>query len=263
MRKAFPILSPIVGAIILSLSLGGCAGDFVDEFIVAAGTQPTDMLNQLTAGDLADAFERFRSGISGDADRSLAAGLSDDQRAEIEDLQRRLDAGEITQEQFIAGVIDVLQDTTPSSPFAGFRFLGSPFSAGGVNDFADLLGLSAEQRQEGLLIYRLLHGDIGDVRATAKDEIRALLSAQQRAMLDQLSSELLDRVGVPDEQRAGAQLAFDLLILRLGLTFDQQAQIESVREDARAVVEQLHVAAREEFLALLGEEQLALLRILE
>ena len=65
------------------------------------------------------------------------------------------------------------------------------------------------------------------------------------------------------QKPAGAPLIFDLLVLRLGLAFDQKAQLEAVREEMRAVVQQLLTTAREEFLTLLSEEQLTLLNTLE
>ena len=248
---------------LLSFTAGGCGGDLFSDVLIGDGGGSPDALSPLTAGDLADAFDQFRNGISDGADRSQTPGLSNDQRVAVEELQRQLDAGEITQEEFVASVANVLQDTAANSPFAGFRFLGSPFSAEGANDFAELLGLTEEQRQQGLLLYRLLHGDIAEVRNSAKEQIRTLLSTQQQLLLDQLSAQLFSRVGLSDEQRAGAQLVFELLVERLGLTLDQQMQVEAVRDDMRLVVQQLHGAARGEFLALLGGEQLALLSSLE
>jgi hypothetical protein len=242
---------------VLSCVVGGCGGSLLDSLPAVREPIPTDVLRQLTAGDLADAFDQFRTGTVDGIGGGQSAGLSDEQRAAIEELQRQLDAGEVSEDEFIARVAGVLQDTAPNSPFAGFRFLGSPFGAAGTNEFADLLGLTQQQREQGLLIYDLLHAEIADVREAAKDQMRAVLSAQQRVILDELSEQLLDRAGVPEEQRAGARLIFDLLVLRLGLTFDQQAQLEAVREGLRATAQELHTAAREEFLGLLNPGQLA------
>jgi hypothetical protein len=262
--RSTPIQWPVVTVVTaLSSVVGGCGGSLLESLPASREAIPVDVLNQLTAGDLADAFDQFRNAtVDGIAD-GQPAGLSDGQRVAIEELQRQLDTGEVSEGELIAHVAGVLQDTVPNSPFAGFRFLGSPFSAAGTNDFADLLGLTEQQRDQGLLIYDLLHADIADVRAAAKDQMRAVLNAQQRVVIDGLSAQLLDRAGVPEQHRAGARLIFDLLVLRLGLTFDQQAQLEAVREGLRATVQELHVAAREEFLGLLNPGQLASLPFLE
>jgi hypothetical protein len=248
---------------LLPYTTGGCGGSLLDSLPSADSAGLTEVLNQLTAGDLAEAFDDFRGEFLDAAGSSRTAGFLEEQRAAIEELQRRLDAGEITQDEFIAGVVDALQDTVPNSPFAGFRFLGSPFSAAGVNDFAEMLGLSQEQQQQALLIYRVLHGDIEDVRAAAQDQIRALLSTQQRVVLDQVATELFDQIGIPVEQRAGARLVFDLMVQRLGLTLDQQTQIETIRADLRDVVQQLHAGARAQFGAILSDAQLPILGLIE
>lgn len=250
-------------AALLPYTTGGCGGSFLDIVPPSDGAGFADVLNQLTAGDLSEAFGDFRNGLFDSAASSRTIGITDEQRAAIEELQRQLDAGEITQSEFVVGVTDVLQDTVPNSPFAGFRFLGSPFSAEGVNDFAEMLGLTEDQQQQALLIYRALHGDIGDVRAMVQDEIRALLSTQQRVILDQIAADLFDQVGISDEQRAGAQLVLDVLVLRLDLSLDQQEQLAIVREDLRVAVEQLHAGAREQFLALLSDAQLPILDLIE
>ncbi len=238
---------------------GGCGGSLLDSLAASGEATPVQVLNQLTAGDLAEAFANFRNAPSDTGELSQAAGITDEQRTAIEVLQRQVDAGAITDDAFIAEVATILGDSTPGSPFAGFSFLGSPFEVEGSNDFADLLGMTQEQQQQALLIYRLLHADIADIRAVAQDEIRALLNAQQRALIDQLATELFEQFGVPDEQRAGAQLVIDLLVNRLGLTFGQQSQIETVREDMGGAVQQLHALGQQDFLALLSQEQLAML----
>ena len=114
---------------VLSCVVGGCGGGLLDSLPASREAIPVDVLNQLTAGDLADAFDQFRNGTVDQIAGGQPAGLSDEQRAAIEEMQRQLDAGEISENEFIARVAGALQDTVPNSPFAGFRFLGSPFSA--------------------------------------------------------------------------------------------------------------------------------------
>ncbi len=263
MRARTSSVLALTVASLLPFTPGGCGGSLLEALPPSDGASFADALNQLTAGDLAEAFADFRNGLSDDAERGQFADLSDEQRSAIEQLQLQLDAGQISEQEFIDAVAELLQDTAPNTAFAGFRFLGSPFSAEGVNDFAELLGLTEEQQQQALLIYRALHGDIGDVRAAAREQIRALLSAQQQAILEQVAGELFDQAGILDEQREGAQLVFDVLALRLGLTVDQQAQIETIRAELRAAVEQLHAGARDQFFALLGDSQLDVLDLIE
>jgi hypothetical protein len=132
---------------------------------------------------------------------------------------------------------DQSQSTAPNSLLAGLRSPGLLQDATEINDLTETLGLSLEQYGQAMLMSRLLDSDISNIRNVAMDEIRSLLSTHQQQILDGLATNVFDRIGLPEEQRAGAQLAFDALALRLGLTPFQQAAIEALREDARLAID--------------------------
>jgi Spy/CpxP family protein refolding chaperone len=107
-----------------------------------------------------------------------------------------------------------------------------------------------------------MHEDIATLRREAHDKIiNEVLTEEQRSQRDQM---LTDRGAGPFGRTVFGQLpAVQRLTNVLNLTEEQQAEIETIRADLRAAVRARHEEARESFLALLTEEQLAVLDRME
>jgi Spy/CpxP family protein refolding chaperone len=269
------MLSKAVGTIVLGLALGVCAagmggcGAGAASGVGAAGVNSPDPLNQLTADATVNGFQDF----AGSAADAGAARLSEEQLAQIEDLQAQRDAGTIGPEEFETRVHDIMGDAAPDRAFAGFGFFGAPFGGFFNGHRADVLQLTDEQRAQALDIFIALHDDIHALRTDARDQILALLTVEQRArLLDlQLSPpgrRVGQRHGHPGRGRGpdhpvGLQRAFERLAERLELTEAQQTQIQTILTQLRADIAARHAEAREAFRALLTEDQLALLDTLE
>lgn len=259
-----PIRVMLAAALILATSLSsGCLETLDGDLLTPTAERSTALVDQMLAGDIADAFAQFRGSLATDLDETSTAVLTDEQRAAIEGLQAQLDAGTLAQDEFVAQVLDVIGDTQPDSAFAGSNLLGTPFEGNALSVAAGALGLTSSQQRQALAIYRALHGDIGKAREIVKDEILAMLTTQQAALLEQLATQLFDQLDIPEAQRPAAKLVFDTLAARLNLSLLQTDQIGTLRTTLREVVGDLHGSARDQFLTLLTDEQRQLLSGLE
>lgn len=222
-----------------------------------------DVLNVLTSGDLAAAFDEF-VGAAG----SRGGGLSESQIAAIEDLQAQLDAGTLSDEAFAGSVETILGDRAPGMAFGGFALGGGPFGMHHPGRLADLLELTDEQMAEAEAIFTQLHTDIHDLRTQAKEDIRGVLTEEQLATLDALkpggAMEGDDAMARPRGPRHGGHGSFSSSLAEiLELTPDQQAEIDAIRTALREDVRAAHEAARDAFRAILTDEQLATLDAFE
>ena len=263
--------SLFASTVILSLALGaGCAptgSDSVADLLstltgqtVTADTTLGQLLNELTIGDAVDAFARFAQ--EGGATRGgFPAGpsLTDEERMEIEAFQAEFDAGGLSAADFSESIRGVIGDRGAGRPFAGFGFYGAPIGHRMGSHDAVRLDLTEEQRAAGEEIFQATHDDIAALRDAAMEEIRALLTDEQVAALDELRPG--DRLG-PGRARGGRMSfgrgerpAAGRLTEELGLSDEQQASLEAIREDMRANIQARHEQARNEFLELLTDEQ--------
>jgi Spy/CpxP family protein refolding chaperone len=217
------------------------------------------VLNQLTVSDLVQGFQDFAQQTAGDG---LTAQLTSDQQAQLEDLQNQFDNGDITAEEFADQVMDIIGDVAPGHAFAGRGMLGGPFRGHSSMSPQDALDLTDEQIEQAKEIFDHLHDDIGTLRENAHEQILALLTEDQRATLDELQSTPFGKHR-PGRMGPGGGLielggfGLPLLADELSLTEEQQAAIEQIRTDLRIAVEVRHQQARDEFRAILSEEQLA------
>jgi Spy/CpxP family protein refolding chaperone len=259
---------------VVALGLAGCgAGAVTGSRSASGGTG--DPVNQLTAGATVDGFQDFAAAPGTAQDASGTARLSDEQIAQISDLQAQVDAGTLDQQSFARQVQGIIGDAAPNRALAGFDFFGGPFGGRLDGDLAARLQLTDEQRSQLLDILISLHDDIAALRTGARDQILALLTVEQRATLEQLLTRPGRRVGPNLEAQQGGRGAghsqghhegagpFQRLIAALDLTADQQAQIQTILTDLRTAVMARHAQARDEFRALLTPDQLALVDAME
>lgn len=268
----------------LALGLLGCGTTIPVE------TSADNALDELTIGDVVAGFQSF-------ADDGSALVISDELLDSIETLQDQLSAGEITAEAFGDGLLEVIGAGNPRLAFGGFGFFGGPvrqfggrFGSRGHGDRAAVLGLSDEQQEQTRVIFEALHSDIEALRTTAHDDIRAQLTEDQVALLDERQGERFRSFGggfggsrrsgfgrrgpgprfgshrdggAGDDGKAETPPFIDRLTEELGLDDDQVAAITSIRETLRDKISAGHEAAREAFRANLTVEQLAILDELE
>jgi len=249
---------------------GGCGQN------ITADTTLAELLNQITVGDVVEAFQRFAAAV-GERHGGLGhlnAHLTDDQRSQIEALQAQLDAGEITREQFVEQVRAIIGDALPNEPFVGFGFGGGPFGGHHGLRVGGYLNLTQEQVDAAKEIFEKAHTDITALRTQAQADILAVLTDEQRARLNELVVGLF--VGLPFSANNGDANnarnrgpggfgfgfgrpghAFDRFADALELTDEQRAQIKAIRDALTDAVRARHEQARDEFLALLTDEQLA------
>ncbi len=262
MRKPRKHLGSVL-ALFLTMGVGapGCDTNFTLD------TTLGEILDQVTVGDVVEAFQRFASNVGADSGFGPAA-LSAEQLSQLEDLQGRLNSGEITQEQFAVEIRGLIGDRAPNAAFGGFAFFGGPLGSRMRGPMAGPLDLSDEQLELAHAIFEQLHSDIRDLRSQSHDDIRAVLTDEQLAALDQLRADRAGR-GLPrglrhrpDRGSAGGRF-FDRLAEELGLSEAQIAEITQLREDLRSAVETRHQQARDEFRNLLTDEQLEILDEIE
>lgn len=250
------------------LAAGGCGTGLAPNAPLNEAAQ-TDPLNQVTVGDLVEGFQEFRGELlgarEGHAGRPAPFDLTAEQRNQIEELQGRLDAGEITPDEFLQQVRGLIGDAAPRQAFAGFDFFGEPLDhrqafrrfAGRL---AEYLALTDEQKQQARDIFTRAHEDIRALREQAHADILAVLTDAQRAKLEELKNERFaslrqDRPLPRNGPRAGVRLILERLADALELTREQRDQIKSILRQLRQDVKARHQAARDEFRNLLTDEQ--------
>lgn len=145
------------------------------------------------------------------------------------------------------------------------RFPGGPGGPGGPPGFgpppggpmlARLLNLTDEQEDQADDIHDAARDDIKVLRRAARDQIRSLLTDEQKAKLDEIRNN-------PPQPGAGqgppqpGENPLDRLAQDLGLTDDQKSQIADIHDATRSQIESRHDQERDEFRAILTEAQLA------
>lgn len=232
----------------------------------------SDALGAVVAGDLAEGFRNFVADAkAAQGDASAPVGLSDDERAQIEEIRAQLDEGAITPEQFADQVDAILGDAFPDGAFAGRQFFGAAFGERIRQRVAERLALTEEQLAAAREIFARTHREIRRIMLQTMAEIRLVLTDEQRAELDQLRGERFrslrqspDRGGWrPGRFRERARSFFERLATELEITDAQREQIRLLREQLRESVRATHQAARDEFRALLTPEQLEILEQIE
>ncbi len=246
--RMFSVLS---GLFILTALVGCSAGGSA----LPGGTAATsDPLNQLTSGATVAGFQDFAG---------VPRSLSDEQLAQIEDLQAQVDAGSISPDEFSRQVHAIIGDASPMRAFAGFGFFGSPFATRFQVQVAILLNLSDEQIEQAREIFISLHEDIAALRADARERIRALLTDEQLALLDELRANRGRGARHHRFGHHGGGRILARLTEALSLTEQQQTDIQLILDELAQAIRDRHAQAREEFRAILTEDQLAFLADLE
>ncbi|HPF41191.1 MAG TPA: hypothetical protein P5081_15260 [Phycisphaerae bacterium] len=245
----------MAGVLAAGTAMQGCGTGLTLDSTLA------DVLNVLTSGDLASAFDAFL-----EAAGSGRGGLTDDQIASIEELQAQLDAGTLDANSFSEAIGAIVGNRAPGMAFGGFEYGGGPFGMRGPGRLENLLDLTDDQQAQAEEIFTTLHDTIHDLRAQAQEDIRAELTEEQLATLDGL------RPGAASDE-SGARIhghgphgggSFSSSFAELlDLTDDQVAAIDAIREALRADIQAAHETAREAFLAILTDEQLATLDAFE
>ncbi|MCH7873110.1 MAG: hypothetical protein IID33_15545 [Planctomycetes bacterium] len=232
---------------------------------ITADTTLGDLLNEITVGDLVEGFAQFadQRGVG-----TPPAALTDADMLDIEALQAEFDQGRLAGDEFGERVHGMMGDRGPRRPFVGFEFFGSPFGHRSHGQRAEPLDLTDEQREAAEEIFRAAHEDISALRTAAHEDILAQLTDEQLGLFEDLRPDGEFR---PSGQRGfghmhmrfpgrdGQRRAATRLEEELELTEEQQSAIETIRAELREAVQARHEEAREEFLDLLSDEQLAIL----
>ncbi|MGE0479000.1 MAG: hypothetical protein AB7Q17_00890 [Phycisphaerae bacterium] len=276
------VLGVLGGWVVGFMLVGGCgqalptgAGLLPAVDATGSGLLASDggvALGVVVAGDLAEGFRNFVADAkAAQGDASAPVGLSDDERARIEEIRAQLDEGAISPEQFADQVDAILGDHFAEGAFAGQQFFGAAFGERIRQRVAERLALTEEQLAAAREIFARTHREIRRIMLQTMAEIRLVLTDEQRAEVDQLRGERFralrqspDRGGWrPGRFRERARSFFERLAAELEITDAQREQIRVLREQLRDSVRAAHQAARDEFRALLTPEQLEILQQIE
>jgi Spy/CpxP family protein refolding chaperone len=249
----------------LFVGVAGCNSGITPDLTLAEAAARIDIFNQLTVGDVIEGFQTFVDNVASNRGGfGFGVGLDDEQRVAIEGLQQQLDAGEIDRDEFSTQVRDVLGDAAPQLAFGGFQFFGGPFGHHFGGRVAFRLDLTEEQQTMARAIFMAAHEDIILLRITAHDDMRDVLTEEQRTQLDELRQPALFQRHFRHHRGGlfGGRF-FDRLAEMLALTDEQITAIQGIRDQLRMDVSDRHQQARDEFRAILTEEQLAILDEIE
>lgn len=262
MRLLRSVLHAAVAAAVIGAGTG-CTGistdTTLDELLAGSG------LASVTVGDVLNAIQDF----TGNADTlPFGQALTADQEVQLADLRAQLAAGEITVEVYheeIAAILGVEEVGMPFAAGEGRRFgphgfPGGPHGFGGVpgGPFSDPLDLTDEQKTQAQDIFDAMRTDIMTLHDTAQADIEALLTAEQLATLDSL-----DHGFHPHGRAFGSDMVSDRLATLLELTEEQQTAIQGILDQLQTDIEARRTQARDDFRAILTEEQQAVLDELE
>lgn len=243
--------------VLLAAGMQGCTPQGAD-------TTLGEVLNEVTIGDLVEGFQQFADDLAADGAPVFAGvPLTDEQLGQIEAFQARFQLGLMDRLEFGRQTREAMGDRAPHRAFAGFGFFGGPLGTAHHGEIAGPLELTEEQRTAAREIYDALHADIHSLRDVAHEEIRALLTEEQQALLDERKSDAMDTMSRAFRGPGRPHRFARRLAETLELTEEQQTAIADIRETLRASVRERHEQAREAFLALLTPEQLALLEGIE
>lgn len=254
----------------LLLLAAGCGGGPASDYTAAMLATPE--LDGLVAGELA-----LPEGGAGASEAGSVAGvdpparrgrLSEEQRAQIRALEGQLDAGSLTPEQF-AEQVDMLLGEPPRGGPAAQRIRGRIVSR---------LELTEQQQTQARDMYAAMRHEVRKLRLAALARARLVLTETQREKLDSLRAERFAslrgaRAGAgsrnrreqdsagrdggrgPQRPLARVREFAGKVAAALELTQEQRAQMKSIRRELRAAVRARHETAREQFRALLSDEQ--------
>lgn len=244
---------------------GGCTGISEDstlqDLLNASG------LGTTTIGEVLSAIVGF-SGHA--ANLPFGQTLTDEQNAELTALQEQYTAGAITLEEYTSRAAEILGPMGPGGPGMGPGIMGAgrPHNGGfgadgmgflpgggrpGMQRPADSLNLTTDQQARAEAIFEAMRTDILALQDAALADVDAVLTGEQRAMLDAID---VDPHG--GHARAfGPALTSDWIAEQLGLTAEQQTAIDGTLNALRDAVEARRDQALGEFEAILTEEQLA------
>ena len=222
-------------------------------------------LGGVTVGDVLSAIQDY-AGQS--AALPFGQTLTADQEAQISALKDQYDAGTITGQQYVEQLASIVgvQDAGgpfsagPGRDFGPGGFPGGPMGPGapGPGPLESQLNLTTDQQTQAQTIFDSMRTDITALQAATKTQIDAVLTDDQRAQLDALDQ------GPPDGFRHfGPGPDIGRLSEELGLTTDQQTQIQSLMGTLQTAVEARRQQAQDEFRAILTADQQALLDQLE
>ena len=151
---------------------------------------------------------------------------------------------------------------------------------GPLERLATLLSLTEDQQAQAQQIFDTMHTDLEALREQGRADFEALLTADQLAQLEALRAEReADGLhagpppmmggpmhgpgfGRPDPE-AMQQARLDRLTEELGLSEGQVTQIAALQDEQRAAVEARRQQAKDEFRAILTDEQIAILDEIE
>jgi hypothetical protein len=234
---------------------------------VTADTTLAEIFGQITVGDVVNAFQSFSNDF---ASGSRFDAVSGETLAALEELQLRLDNGDLSQDGFAEEVRSLIGDAMPNTAFAGSRFYGGPFGSSPRTQIAELLDLTVDQQAEAQTIFESLHASIAELRSQAHDDMRAVLTQDQLNTLDE-QMMMFSGFGGRSFNPGGRGLFhfghgggfINRFTELLQLSDDQTNEITAIRDAMKDEIRTLHQTARDEFMALLTPTQLDLLDALE
>jgi Spy/CpxP family protein refolding chaperone len=200
--------------------------------------------------------------VAGDSTGSLLdllAGLGISEDTTLSQLLDQVTVGDVVNS------VSQFTDNTAvgTEPLAQAAFQGGPHGPRpGPGAPPPALDLTDEQQQAADQIFQAERDDIDALRAAAQEDIRALLTEEQLALFDELPPL---PPGGGDCHGPGGPMGFaghggtltDRLTEDLELSEEQQAAVDEILTTLQAAVQARHEQARDEFLALLTDEQLA------
>lgn len=247
---------------------------------VTTSTTIGEILNQLTVGDVINAYQAYVASQANSTGGHLPTSLTEDQLSQIEDLQAQLDAGAIDRATFQAGVLNIIGDTMPHPRGPRGGMMGGPFGMGDNAPAGDPLNLTNDQKTAAEAIFTQLKTDIDSLQAQAKEDILALLTDEQKTKLQELGLDTLRGLGRPGMRgpgmgpgmrgghhgsmgvgvsNTGNQRYLDLLATKLTLTAEQKTSIQTILDNLQTAVKAAHDKADADFRALLTADQIAIL----
>ena len=254
------------GAIVVGLAVfcWGCTAVSNDTAL-----QQLTGTNDLASVSVSDGAKAIQDYTGQGAALPFGEALTADQEAQLSALQDQHDAGQITDQQYaeqLAAIIGVPDAAPPFGPEPPGGGPGGPMGPGGPGPGDpgpgdpgpggpdSQLNLTTDQQTQAQAIFDNMRQDILALQEATKTQIDAVLTDDQRAQLNSF-----DR-GSPDGFRHfGPGLDTNQLSEDLGLTADQQSQIQSLLDSLQTAVEARRQQAQHEFRAILTADQQAIL----
>lgn len=264
--------SAVVATIAFGLLAGGCGATLVGsdstagllDLLASAGisedTTVSALLDQVTVGDVVNGVAQFADYATAEVASAMPASLTEAELAEIEALQAQLEAGAITAQEFDSATRELIGDAGP--PPGGQTLRGGPPGHPMGPGAPPPLDLTEEQQRAADQLSQTERDDVAALQAAANEELRALLTEEQLAIYDELPPLMLgpgDGPGPhgPGQPGADGAAPADRLAELLGLSEEQQSALSDIVASLQDAVQARREQARDEFLGLLTEEQLA------